>query len=178
MRILISRRRNKVILTRDAQKGTGRLLESVKCHYYNLTFLLLVQLRLPSDGSLSQCLDFSSMKTMAKTFPFEHPRLVTEQNMASGFLSSVCKLCNPTLSVSSWSVASCFTFKTIRGQKYAATVVSPSTFLPWLDAELHMGWKTSQEFMLEADITWQNDMDMVRPTWHKWWIPEIGKHLI
>lgn len=38
MRILISRMRDTVILTRDAQKGTGRLLESVKCHYYNLTF--------------------------------------------------------------------------------------------------------------------------------------------
>lgn len=48
MRILISRTRNKVILTRDAQKGTGRLLESVKCHFYNSTFLLHVQLRLLS----------------------------------------------------------------------------------------------------------------------------------
>lgn len=64
------------------------------------------------DGSLSQCLDFSSMKTMAKTFPSEHPRLVTEQDTASGFLSSVCKSCNQTLSVSNWSVARCFIFKT------------------------------------------------------------------
>lgn len=71
MRILtISRTRNKVMLTRDAQKAAERLLESGKCFNYILTFLLQVQHQAAFlMGPFVGALVLAPSKPRPKTFP-------------------------------------------------------------------------------------------------------------
>lgn len=57
-----------------------------------------------SDGTLTWCFGSSPIEAAAQNFPSEHPRPVSEQDMACSFPSSGCNSPNPNFGVWSGSI--------------------------------------------------------------------------
>lgn len=170
MRILtISRTRNKVILARDAQKAAGRLLESGKYFNYNLTFLLQVR---------HQAVFLMGPLVSASVLHPSKPRPKTLLLSIPGWWQS-----------RTWTMASCLLAASHGSQLQVSRVevllvglaylynqrteiccssgVPLHILLPWLDAELHGDKKISQGFVLEPDVTWENEHQYGQDETHK-----------